>query len=98
MQVQDLIQFYTWQNLLFVAAGALLAWCKLGDKQVAVYGLGKVWDKLGVSGRKRDIFELISFILMGWLVGIGFTQPINVYQAFAAGLGWTGFVSAAKNP
>jgi hypothetical protein len=40
------------------------------------------------------ILDFIFFSLIGALIGTILTQPSNVQQALAAGLGWTGLVAA----
>ena len=39
------------------------------------------------------VLDAIIFSTIGTILGIGFTQPINLQQAIAAGIGWTGLLS-----
>lgn len=89
----------TWNftYIICAAIGSLILWAKLGEKQkLTVYGLGKLWNLLGIAGRKRDVVELLCFIFMGVFVGMLFTEPSNVRQAFSAGLGWTGLLTTSR--
>lgn len=89
-------EFFTWTNIASAAAGVTILWCKLGQQQLTVWGLGKLWALIGLEGRARDVFELLSFIALGVFVGVGFTQPNGVIQAFTAGMGWTGLLTTTR--
>jgi len=43
------------------------------------------------------IFDAAFFIVLGSVVAVLVYQPTTSYQAFMAGLGWTGITSVIKN-
>jgi hypothetical protein len=88
---------YTPQSLVFTAAGAILLWGKLGQKELSVYGLHKLWTLIGLKSKWLELAELLGFVAFGVLIGIGLTHPTNAQQAFAAGLGWTGLLTTHKH-
>jgi hypothetical protein len=84
-------------NVVFAAIGSFALWLKLGERQqLTVHGLGKFWGLLKITGRKRDVIELISFVVVGAFMSMLFTDPTNVRQAFSAGLGWTGLLATSR--
>src|SRR5260221_8280717 len=77
-------------NLLATAIGAAICWAKLGKVQLKAYiFFGPLVNLLPIDRKKREACEYLLFILVGCFVANFVTQPENVRQAFAAGLGWT---------
>jgi hypothetical protein len=85
--------------VLYTAAGATVFWGKWGRTRLRPFLLATVMDYF-FSGQKtlklRQLIEFVIFLGFGVLVGVGLTEPQNVTQALAAGLGWTGLVASNK--
>ena len=75
------------------AAGAILLWCKEGPEKLRVYALSPVVERLPMNEQWRYIIQMLVFIVLGTFVALLLTDPQNVRQAFAAGLGWTAGLS-----
>jgi hypothetical protein len=81
--------FTVW-NVIYTAAAAAILWGTWGETKLRVFGLSKIVDLIPVSGRVREGAELLLFVLLGCIVGIGVAKPHNPAQAISAGLAWTG--------
>jgi hypothetical protein len=88
---------YTTLNLWglsgFAFAGALLLWCRLGNKAREVYQLSNLLRRFIRNDSIREKIEPVLFVLLGTVLSIGIIQPSTPAQAFAAGVGWTSLAS-----
>jgi hypothetical protein len=84
--------FHLW-SVIYTALGATLFWSKWGREKLKAYFLSELIEMFVKSDRARMVIELIVFVSLGCLVGIGIVRPQNIPQAFSAGLGWTGLVA-----
>lgn len=86
--------------VVYTAAGATVFWGKWGRTRLRPFLLATVMDYFFSSKKLeklRQLIEFLIFISFGVLVGVGLTEPHNVTQALAAGLGWTGLVASTSN-
>lgn len=88
------IAFFTIENIAYATFGAALLWCKSKETLNSAYGFGRIWELIGLKGKKKDVAEFLGFMIAGLALGIGLTQPVTAFQAFTAGLGWTALASA----
>ena len=86
--------YFTIWNVLYTGIGATILWGKLGNTKLRPFGLWRLIKLLPVSQNKKEVIEIIVFISLGCIVGIGIVQPTNVPQALSAGFGWTGFLTS----
>jgi len=84
---------FTFWKLVFTAIGAAVFWAKWGRSRLRAYVLSDFVALLPLSRRGRAAVELLIFLALGSIVGIGVANPLNVTQAITAGFGWTGIVT-----
>jgi hypothetical protein len=87
---------FTFSMVATTAFGAIILWCKLGNEQLSVWGLGKLWDMFGLKTKWFQITEFVSFVVIGVVVGMALAHPTTIAQAFTTGLGWTGLLASEK--
>lgn len=80
---------FSFWNVVYTAIGAAVFWGTWGRTKLRPYILADVIKYLP-GKRWHPLIEFIVFIVIGCVVGIGFTNPINARQALTAGFGWTG--------
>lgn len=73
--------------------GALILWCKEPPESLRVYKLSAITDRIP-NEHLRYYVQLISFLVIGVFAALSLAGPMNVRQAFAAGLGWTAGLSS----
>jgi hypothetical protein len=90
--------FFCFWNVVYTALGAAIFWGKLGGskQKIKAYVLSDLLEKMEIHPSIRIVAEFVIFVTFGCLIGIGIVKPINVPQAIAAGLGWTGLLSKIK--
>jgi hypothetical protein len=89
---------FTFSNVLFTVAGAIVFWARKGGRsELKAYGLSDMVTLLPWNRGIRTILEFVIFIVLGCVVGIGFTEPSNPRQALTAGFGWTSLLAVGKN-
>lgn len=81
-------EFSFWP-VCFTAIGAAVFWGKMGRSKLKAYYLSDLINLLPLSEKKRQFIEIVVFISLGTLVGIGIVRPTTVPQALTAGLAWT---------
>jgi hypothetical protein len=87
------------QQVLCVAIGAIVLWVKNGYTGQGTFAFGPLTDLIFTEGKWvkfRGIVEFVLFVGFGVAIAIALTQPANVQQAVAAGLGWTGLLTTDK--
>jgi hypothetical protein len=84
--------FHTW-SVIYTALGVILFWSKWGREKVKAYYLSELVETFVKNERAQMVIELLLFVSIGCLVGIGIVRPQNIPQALSAGLGWTGLVA-----
>jgi hypothetical protein len=79
--------------IFYAAVGAFVLYCKLRSEEHRtiefIPHLAPRW-----KSRWRPACEAVTFSLIGGFVSYALVQPATLPQALAAGLGWTGLVSA----
>ena len=85
----DVPDFTVW-NVLYTASATLTLWGSFGKPRLRATGLPRVVGLLPLSRKNRERVELVLFVALGVIVGIGVTAPVNPSQAISAGLAWTG--------
>jgi len=83
---------FTFWNLLYTALGAALFWGRWGQKRLKAFVLSDILALIPLSEKQRVAVELLIFIVIGALIGVGVAKPINIPQAISAGMGWTGLL------
>ena len=90
---QDLLTFRFWSHALFALLGAGILYMQWGRSELRPYAFSDLLDTFDLDENVRCRLELLIFVVIGTIVAIGLTKPINVQQAFSAGLGWTGIAA-----
>jgi len=85
--------FTIWE-LFFAALGALSLWVKLAHEKRKAYAWSALLEQFVPNEKIRVIVEIFVFVSVGAIVSSAVVRPINPAQAIAAGIGWTGFLSA----
>jgi hypothetical protein len=80
---------FTLAKVAFTAIGATVYWGLSGRTKLRPFLLPDILKHLPWK-QAHPILEFLLFLMMGCLVGIGFTDPSNPRQAITAGMGWTG--------
>jgi hypothetical protein len=75
--------------------GALVLWLRSSHET----GTGMLPRKIRrlLHPTLQVALEIIVFVGGGSIIAVGLTQPVNVPQAFAAGLGWTTAVDSVPH-
>lgn len=98
--VQGFYPSFSAVNISSAMMGATLLWCRLGVHETRAWKFKELWMLLGVPERKAQILGVVTFVVFGSLTGLLISAPqggINgARQAFAAGLGWTGFAASMQ--
>jgi len=89
---------FTLWGVIYTAAGAAIYWNWLGRDKLEAFSLSRTWSLLPINSVLRSILEFLIFIILGVLIGIGFTNPKNPRQAITAGFAWTSVFGAVKKP
>ena len=89
---------YTLWKVIFTAIGAAVFWGKWGRSKLRAYILSEFVAVLPLTAKWRAAVELLIFLALGSVVGIGFANPGNVTQALTAGFGWTGIFTKLPPP
>jgi len=85
---------FTLWACVYTGLGALGYWCVKGrDASVRVFGLSELLKRLGLSGSLLVVVEMIVFVAVGIVVGIGAVDPGTPRQAIAAGAAWTNLLA-----
>ena len=86
-------------EVVYSAIGAMALYAKLGREKRRIYLLSGVIDMTAWTPFRRSCVEVVLFVSVGAFVSIGITDPTTPTQAIAAGMSWTGLLSAApKGP
>ena len=93
MFVEPSFEFW---NVFFTAVGASVLWTRWGKTKLKAFILSDLLDLLPLNRTWRNAIEFLVFIVLGVIVGIGATAPVNPQQAIAAGLGWTGLFAQPR--
>lgn len=88
--------YFTVWNVTYTAIGAAVLWGTWGRQRLKPFIFSNI-IRLFFSGPKVYVIEFITFMIVGCVVGIGLTKPINPQQAFTAGLAWTGALARPDN-
>ncbi len=83
------------ENTIAAAVGAIILYGNWGRGKLRPHILAPIIDALPLPEQGRKIVEFCVFIALGTYIAVRITHPVNEFQAFSAGLGWTGF---AANP
>ena len=81
---------FTTGNILYTAIGAAVFWGKWGRSELRAYYLSDLVAAFNLPRKTRAALEMVIFISLGVVVGIGLTEPTTPAQALVAGLAWTG--------
>ncbi len=73
-----------------------MAFNKMGRRGLRPYMLPQLTDLIP-SGTLKNVVEYLAFIGLGCVVGLFFVAPVNPFQAFTAGLGWTGLLAKTES-
>jgi len=93
------MEHFTFSNLLFTATGVVVFWARKGGRsELKALGLSDMVGLLPLRRSLRYLLEFIIFIVLGCVVGIGFTAPTNARQALTAGFGWTSLLASVRTP
>jgi hypothetical protein len=76
------------------AVGAIILYANWGRTKLRPHLLAPITDLLPVPEQWRRFLEFVTFIAVGTFVAVYVTHPVNEFQAFSAGLGWTGFAAS----
>jgi hypothetical protein len=94
---QQFVTFQFWSHALFAFLGAGLFYMQWGRSHLRPFALGDLLDTFNLSEKLRYRVEMLVFVVIGTIIALGIAKPVNVSQAFSAGLGWTG-VAARPAP
>jgi hypothetical protein len=90
---QQFLTFQFWAHVVFALLGAGLFYMQWGRDKLRAYAFSDLFDMFEIDENVRARWEFAIFVLIGTVVAMGVAKPINVQQAFSAGLGWTGVAS-----
>lgn len=82
--------FQFWSHVIFACLGAGLFYMQWGRAKLRAFVFSDFFDLFDLDERVRARLEFAVFVAVGTAIAIGIAKPINVQQAFSAGLGWTG--------
>lgn len=88
--------FTSWE-LFFAGLGALSLWVKLSHEKRKAYGWSALLDMVVINEKWRVPLEVLIFVSIGAIVSSAVVHPNNAAQAMAAGVGWTGFLTAPRS-
>lgn len=81
---------FTVANVVFTAIGAAVYWGMNGRTKLRAFILRDIIDWFDINAKSRAAIEFLIFLVIGCLIGIAVTEPVNAIQAITAGFGWTG--------
>jgi hypothetical protein len=85
------------ENTIAAAVGAIILYGNWGKGKLRPHILAPIVDALHLPEQWRKVVEFCVFIALGTYIAVRITHPVNEFQAFSAGLGWTGFAANPQN-
>lgn len=90
---QQFLTFQFWSHAIFAFLGAGLFYMQWGRTKLRAFVFSDFFDLFDLDEKVRARLEMAVFVVVGTVIAIGIAKPVNVQQAFSAGLGWTGIAA-----